>query len=194
MIIFIIGILFNVQASGEEASPAKPYSGDFWTRSTLTGDWGGTRNDLADLYMSLPQIGMSVISGGKKHGWEYSGRGNITMNVDTQKLGLWPGGFFKAEIEGNYNHSINADTGALMPVNSNQMYPMAGSDQLNISAVTFTQFLSQYFGAIIGKLDTTSGDMNNFAHGKGDKQFCNLASTLTRLLFLWRPVQRSAHV
>ncbi len=179
MIIFIIGILFNAQASAEEASPAKPYSGDFWTRPTLTGDWGGARNDLAakgvTFDINLTQVGMSVVSGGKNQGWEYSGRGNITMNIDTQKLGLWPGGFFTVEVEGNYNHSINLDTGALMPANSNQLYPMAGSDQLNISAVTFTQFLSQYFGAIIGKLDTTSGDMNDFAHGKGDKQFCNLA-------------------
>ena len=191
MIIFIIGILFNVQASGEEASPEKPYSGDFWTRSTLTGDWGGTRNNLTakgvTFDMSLTQIGMSVVSGGKNHGWEYSGRGNITLNIDTQKLGLWPGGFFTAEIEGNYNHSINADTGALMPANSNQMYPMAGSDQLNISAVTFTQFLSRYFGAVAGKLDTTSGDMNDFAHGKGDKQFCNLAFNFNPVAVLVAP-------
>ena len=32
----------------ETKSPSPgPYSGDFWHRSTLTGDWGGFRNDLA---------------------------------------------------------------------------------------------------------------------------------------------------
>jgi hypothetical protein len=34
-----------------------------------------------------------VINGGKNGAWQYGGRGDIVMNVDSQKLGLWPGGF-----------------------------------------------------------------------------------------------------
>src|SRR5262249_15930958 len=30
-----------------EAPAPMPYSGDIWRRSTLTGDWGGLRNELA---------------------------------------------------------------------------------------------------------------------------------------------------
>ena len=37
------------------------------------------------------------------------------------------------------------------------------------------QFFSPYAGIVLGKLDTTSGDANEFAHGKGDTQFLNLA-------------------
>src|SRR5580765_4713159 len=29
-------------------APAPPWSGDFWTRSQLTGDWAGSRNELAE--------------------------------------------------------------------------------------------------------------------------------------------------
>ncbi len=155
------------------------YSGDFWSRSTMTGDWGGIRNDLAKkgiaFDINLTQVGMGIIGGGKDTGWEYGGRGNITLNIDTQKLGLWPGGFLKVEVEGNFGNDVNFDTGALMPVNNSQFFPMPGSNELNIPAVTFTQFFSEYAGVFIGKLDTTSGDMNEFAHGKGDTQFFNLA-------------------
>jgi hypothetical protein len=84
------------------------------------------------------------------------------------------------EAEGNFTpadtlrKSINGKTGALMPVNSNQFYPTPAGDNLNLPALNFTQFLSPYFGLAIGKLATitsTSGDMNDFAHGKGDVQF-----------------------
>lgn len=137
--------------------------------------------------MSLTQIGQDVIGGGKDHGWEYAGRGNITIIMDTQKMGLWPGGFLTVEVEGNYNKAINPDTGALMPVNTNQLFPMPGRDNLNIPAVTFMQFLSYNFGVVLGKLDTTSGDANEFAHGKGDTQFMNLAFNFNPALALTVP-------
>jgi porin len=47
-----------------------------------------------------------------------------------------------------------------------------------VSAWNFTQFLSPYFGLSIGKFATitaNSGDMNEFAHGKGDSNFMNMA-------------------
>lgn len=170
---------------------ATNYSGDFWSRSTLTGDWGGVRNDWAQkgitFDINLTQVGQGDIGGGKKTGWEYGSRGNITLNVDAQKLGLWPGGFLMVEVEGNFGNDVNFDTGALMPVNSSQFFPMPGRNQLNIPAVTFTQFLSEYAGVFVGKLDTTSGDANEFAHGKGDAQFFNLALNINPVASLAGP-------
>ena len=55
---------------------------------------------------------------------------------------------------------------------------MPAGDNFNLPALNFTQFLSPYFGLTIGKFATvtsTSGDMNEFAHGKGDSQFMNMA-------------------
>jgi len=184
-------LMLTSSAFAEEKDAAKSYSGDFWARSTLTGDWGGTRNDWAakgiTFDINLTQVGQSVISGGKNIGWEYTGRGNLTLHIDTQKLGLWPGGFFTVEVEGNYNKPINLDSGAIMPVNANQLFPTPGVQELNIPAVTFMQFLSHNFGVVLGKLDTTSGDANEFAHGKGDTQFMNLAFNLNPTLLLTTP-------
>jgi len=188
LIILLTGSFFSAQAFAGEVALSKTYSGDLLTRSTLTGDWGGARNDLAKkgltFDMSLTQTGMSVISGGRNQGWEYAGRGNLTIHMDTQKMGLWPGGFFKVEVEGNYNESINTDPGAIMPVNFNQMFPTAGSQEVNIPEVSFMQFFSKFAGVVIGKIDTTSSDANEFAHGKGDRQFFNMAFNINPILAL----------
>lgn len=184
-VVILFGILLGMNAGAAETPPASTYSGDFWSRSTLTGDWGGLRNDLAKkgviFDLSLTQIYQGTVDGGKKERWEYGGRGDLNIHADTGKLGLWPGGFFAVEVEGNYNESVNGYTGALMPVNNSHMFPRPMGDNLNVPAVNFTQFLSPYFGVMFGKFATLSsnaGDMNEFAHGKGDTQFMNMAFNL----------------
>jgi porin len=179
------------QANAADEGAVGTYSGDIWTRSTLTGDWGGTRDDLAQkgvtFDLSLTQIFQGVVNGGKDRSWEYGGVGNMTVSVDTQKLGLWPGGFFNMEVEGNYHDAVNLNSGAIMPVNSNSLYPTPGGDNLNIPALNFMQFFSEYAGVLLGKLDTTTGDANEFAHGKGDKQFYNVAMNINPVLLLTCP-------
>jgi porin len=130
------------------------------------------------LDLSLTQIGQGVVTGGKSDDWAYGGRANITANLDTQKLGLWPGGFMTVEFESNWSDSVNGDTGALMPVNTNQLFPVPIGDNVALPQLSFAQFVSPYAGAIVGKLDTLTGDANEFAHGKGDRQFFNTALSI----------------
>jgi porin len=73
---------------------------------------------------------------------------------------------------------VNNKTGALLPVNTNQLFPLPSGDNFAIPNLSFMQFLSPYFGLTIGKLDPISGDMNDFAHGKGDVQFFNTAMSI----------------
>ena len=192
--LFLLGMsLVSTQAGAQDASPT--YSGDFLNRSTLTGDWGGARNELAakgiTIDLGLTQIEQGVVGGGKNSTWEYGGRGDLTVNADTQKLGWWPGGFMNMEVESNFSRAVNRDTGALMAVNSSQIYPVTNdSNNFNVSALNFTQFLSHYFGLTAGKYATitsTSGDMNEFAHGKGDTQFLNLAFNFNPILAVTVP-------
>jgi porin len=78
-----------------------------------------------------------------------------------------------------------------MAVNSSQLYPVTNDgNNLNVSALNFAQFLSHNFGLIVGKLATItniSGDMNEFAHGKGEYQFMNLALNFNPLLAVTVP-------
>jgi porin len=186
--IFLFGIFLSARLPAAETPTANPYAGDLWSRSTLTGDWGGFRNELAakgvTIDMNVTQIGQGVVNGGKSGAWQYGGRGDLTINVDSQKLGLWPGGFFNLELEGNWASAVNRNTGALMPVNTSQILPLPG-DIFGVPAWNFAQFLSPYFGLSLGKFATitnTSGDMNEFAHGKGATQFMNLAFNFNPLL------------
>jgi porin len=194
----ILGCFFTANArAADEQPPENPYSGGFLTRSTLTGDWWGVRNDLArkgvTLDMNITNVEQGIVSGGKDRTWEFSGRGDITLNVDTQKLGLWPGGFLTVEGEGNYNRDkntqklVNGKTGALMSVNTSAMFPLPGGNHFNLPELMFAQFLSPYAGLFFGKLETSSGDPNEFAHGKGDKQFMNLALNFNPLPLVGTP-------
>jgi porin len=174
--------------------PTPNYSGDFLTRSTFTGDWGGVRNDLAkkgvtfDIYMT--QIWQGVVSGGKTQSGAYGGRGDMTMTVDTGKLGLWNGGFLTVEVEGNWGKGVNANTGSLMPVNTSQLFPVPGKTEIGVPAFNYVQFLSPNFGVVVGKLDAFGADQNEFAHGKygkGDTAFMNTALNVNPLTLFTSP-------
>ena len=182
-------LLVSAEIRAGDAPAPTPYSGDIWSRSTLTGDWGGLRNELdskgVTLDLNITQVGQGVVDGGKSGAWEYGGRGDLILNLDSGKLGLWPGGFFNFEMEGNWASAVNPKTGAFIPVNTNQIFPLPPGDIFGVPAWNFTQFLSPYAGLTIGKYATitaTSGDMNEFAHGKGDTQFMNLAFNFNPLI------------
>src|SRR5689334_18975866 len=95
--LFLFGLSLTTQTWAQDIPVKDPYSGDFWSRLSLTGDWGGLRNEWAakgvTLDMSITQVGQGVVGGGKNGAWEYSGRGDLILNLDSRKLGLWPGGF-----------------------------------------------------------------------------------------------------
>jgi hypothetical protein len=167
LMVAVFGVSLCAPAGAEEAAS---YAGDFFTRSTLTGDWGGVRNDLAEkgvtFNATLTQVEQGVVSGGKNGSWEYGGRSDVTGLVDTGKLGLWPGGLFTVELEGNWSDSVNGKTGALSPANTNQLFPLPTGDNVALPALNFAQFVSPYAGLLVGKLGIMNADQNEFAHGK----------------------------
>ena len=176
--LFVGLTLLSVLARADNAP--RIYSGDIWNRTTLTGDWGGARNELAakgvTADLDVTQIEQGVVSGGKERNWEYGGHGALTVNFDSGKLGLWSGTLLTLALEGNFSNSVNNDTGAVMPVNSLQTYPFPNGDNLNLSELAITQSISNQIGLVFGKILPTY-DANEFAAGIGDTQFFNLALT-----------------
>src|SRR5262245_35700298 len=150
---------------------------DLFTRRALTAC--DTREEWAAKGVSfdatLTQVEQGVVDGGKSGRWEYGGRAELMTTLDSQKMGLWPGGFLNFEVEGNWEKAVSGNTGGLMPVNANQLFPLPTGDNFNVPQLSLMQFLSHYFGITAGKFDTSTGDANDFAHGKGDTQFMNLA-------------------
>src|SRR5215468_5444116 len=94
-------VFLNGELLAGDETPT-PYSGDIWSRSTLTGDWWGLRNQLAEkgvtFDLNTTQVGQGVVGGGKNGAWEYGGRTDMVMKADSGKLGLWPGGFLNFEL------------------------------------------------------------------------------------------------
>jgi porin len=129
------------------------------------------------------------VSGGLDKGWQYGGRENIAVNFDLGRLGLLPGGMLSLEGEGNYGEFVGAgQTGAILPADNNQIFPTFDGPQFDLSQVLYTQFLSHNLALYAGKLDSLAvGDVNAFAHGKGDRQFLNTAFGFNPLISVAAP-------
>jgi porin len=105
--------------------------------------------------------------------YPYGGHAESLLNVDTGRLGLWPGGFLSIKGESQFGSYLQgSDTGALYPTNAAALYPMPFDETTTLTSVVFTQFLAKFFGVYLGKIDTFGGDANAFAH-EWKTQFMN---------------------
>jgi porin len=144
----------------------------------LTGDWGGWRDELGqkgivfdvDLLMT-PQV---VTSGGRSTGGDFWGNLDYTLYVDTQKLGLWPGGFFKFSADTGFGSNAFGDAGAIVPVNTAALLPAPDDRTTVLTNATLTQFLSAKFGLTTGKFNLLDSGANEF-YGDYRTQFLNAA-------------------
>jgi porin len=169
------------------------YSGDIWSRPALTGDWGGFRNTMAkkgiNLDVDIVQSVLGLNTGGSLRNqdsirYPYGGHAGYHLNVDTGRLGLWPGGFLNIYGESQFGSYLKGkETGALLPPDAAALYPLPFDDETTLTSVVFTQFLAKWFGLFLGKLDTfTLGDPNAFAHD-WQTQFMNTGFGPNPVLF-----------
>jgi porin len=155
-------------ASAQPVDVPPTWGGDLWSRPRLTGSWFGLRDELGKKGVVLDVDALlspqGVLSGGKDTGWDFWGNADYTLNVDTGKLGLWPGGFFKIYGDTSFGDSVQGNAGTMVPVNIMLLIPK--QNQQNASALmnlTFTQFLSTKFGLFAGKVFTYDGFKGEFA-------------------------------
>jgi porin len=152
------------------------YSGDIWQSPALTGNWGGTRQQLMNKGIrfdaSLTQVYQQVTSGGKNYTATYEGNVDVALRLDTGKMGLWPGGMFVVHAEGRYGNSALGYTGSLVPVNNEAIYPAGNKDVIAIPELNYTQFLCDWAGVAVGKFMPV--DDNVFA-SDSSSQFLNSA-------------------
>ena len=159
--------------------PIPDYSGDFLNRPAFTGDWGGVRTQLAksnglQFVFDATQIYQGVMDGGLDERSDYSGSADYRVRFDSGQSGLWEGGFLDIHGETFWGGGVNLATGAVLPVNTDRALSAPAGNGTYLPQVQFTQFLSEKFAVTLGKLDTTVGDGNSFAHGVGDRGFMNL--------------------
>ena len=144
----------------------------------MTGDWDGARDELgrkgvvfdADLLLT-PQINMA---GGRRAGANLWGNMDYTLNVDTQKLGWWPGGFFKFSADTGFGSNEFNDIGAVVPPNTAALLPGLNKRTTVLTNATMVQFLSPQFGVLGGKINTLDLGVTEF-YGDYRTQFENAA-------------------
>ena len=179
--IFLVGLIVLAIPSLASAQPYETpdtWGGDIWSRPRLTGDWGGLRDDLAKmgivLDVDLLATPQDVASGGRSTGANFWGNMDYTLNVDTQKAGLWPGGFLKIEGDTGFGSNVFRDSGAIVPVNTAALVPGSNDRTSALTNFTFMQFLSPQLGLVAGKINMLDLGETEF-YGDYRTQFENAA-------------------
>src|SRR5262245_40165134 len=129
----VLGLVLLVMTGSTHAQPVDippTWGGDFWSRPRLTGSWGGLRDELGKkgvvLDVDLLQTLQGVASGGRDTIATYGGLAEYTLNVDTQKLGLWPGGFLKVQGLSGFGPNITNASGAFIAPSLPALLPEPG--------------------------------------------------------------------
>jgi porin len=152
-------------------------SGPRWSPQPLTGDWLGARSWLADrgltIGINLVDTYQGVVDGGRDKDWDNGGSLYIESQFNTEKAGLWPGGFVDFRAEKRYGSFPNDEAGTLPAVNMVGLFPEPEEDSPVISKLMATQFVAPWLGFFVGRFDTLDGDTNNLLSGRGRTGFLN---------------------
>ncbi|TWT61270.1 Carbohydrate-selective porin, OprB family [Rubinisphaera italica] len=130
----------------------------------------------ADFY----QMYQGVAAGGVRQEFDYGGHGDYIATLDMDKLAGKEGLYLKIGAEHRFGMFGGPPDGSVLPSALPTALP-ADTNDLILTNVLFTQFLSEEFAVSFGKLDTLDGDANAFAHARGTKQFSNTA-------FIFNPI------
>ena len=181
-------------AQAEESPEASPYGRSLWSRSALSGNWGGVRDQWAakglTINLDATYTFQGVVSGGfdgplfarvsdeGDTGNDLSG--TLTLELDTGKAGLWQGGFFNARLEGRAGRSVLQRAGSVSAVDNDALFPNVvdrfDEEALAVTELTFTQDLGEKVALFGGLLNTAEGDANELAgSARANDYFLNSA-------------------
>lgn len=145
----------------------------------LTGDWGGTRQSLADRGITIDvdwtNFYYGLVSGTGDKDFEYGGRGDAYLDVNTGKLGLWSGGLIRAHAEYWYGDLEPTLGGTIVPNVLGVRLPKNGN-KLILTNIALVQQLGERSSLIVGKINTVDLIAGHpFFGGAGVTRFSNLA-------------------
>ena len=150
-----------IDARSPSQTSAPPWSGDFWSRSQLSGDWFGVAKQLAEngftFFGDITQYYQGVTSGGGSSSFAYGGRGDYLIDIDSGKLGLWNGGHLDLRGETRLGQDCNEIDGAVALSNFAMALPRLNQNVTALTGVQFTQDLSERLSVFFGKLNILDG-------------------------------------
>ncbi|WP_077406798.1 carbohydrate porin [Microbulbifer agarilyticus] len=160
------------------AQPSKQATGSttYCERPSLFDCPGGRRQAAreggVDLDLWLTQFSQGITAGGGHKSWQYGGKGDLIINVDLAKAGLWRGLSLNAHQEWLYGEDANdPESGALFPFNTAMAFPRLGGGDQELT-LTLSQSFGERGGISIGKFNmldaaakkplTGGGGLNTF--------------------------------
>lgn len=167
-------------------TPAPHWEGDIWTRSQLIGEWANARTELAQNGVSflgdITQYYQGVTTGGQAQRFEYGGRGDYLIDIDSRKMGLWEGGHLDLRGETRLGQDTNVIDGTVAPSNFAMNLPLPNQNVTALSGMQYTQQVSNNVSVFCGKLNLLDGTPEAYSKGLRLNYFWNAAmqSNLTR--------------
>jgi porin len=157
------------------------FGGGPWTRPKLTGDWGGLRNSMAAGGFSVDLDATYTFQAVAAGGWK--GRlfqaasneddvgntlsGDLKLELDTGKAGIWEGGRVNARVEGRTGRSVLRRAGSYSAVNNDALFPNVvdrfDEGALAVTELTLTQSIGGGVSLFGGLLNPAEGDENELA-------------------------------
>ena len=93
--------------------PVPDYSGGWTTRPFLSGDWGGSRQDWANMGIIFDlnwlQIGQGVVSGGVDKRWAYATNLDYNLSLDLARMNIMPGALITFRGQSRFGSTVNDD-------------------------------------------------------------------------------------
>jgi porin len=123
------------------------------------------------------QAYQNIVDGGVNEDSEHTTNLDYRLNLDLMRMGLAPGALVTFRAQSRFGDTVTANSGLLLPVNMYSSFPLSsdpdGDVDIAITELNWTQFLSDNFGLLAGKI-TTLGTANEFMGGEGRSQFMNM--------------------
>jgi porin len=145
---------FGVNAAEEEKSGAE---NPLLTRPALLDGPGTSRQSLredgVDIKASWTQFGQGLVRGFGDHSFELGGKGDLVVNLDGEKLGLWSGLYLNIhqEIVAGDDALAQGD-GVFIPINTAMAFPRVGNKEADTS-ILLTQRFSNGTTLSMGKFN-----------------------------------------
>jgi porin len=122
------------------------------------------------------QTYQGIVDGGIREDDASSTNLDYHLTLDLMRMGVVPGALVTVRAQSRFGDTVNGASGLLLPVNMYSYFPFSSDDDgdvpFAITELNWTQFLSENFGLLAGKI-TTTGTANEFMGGQGRNQFMN---------------------
>ncbi len=175
----------SAAGSNVAATTPAPDPEDFWTRETMTGDWGGTRSRWKEkgieLEFKLSNFVQGIASGGLSNDTEYNGKFEMEWKFDLGKVAGW--NYWQSEIktEVRWSGPLLAGTGGINPTNTAVISPQADGETVAITALNFTRLIpvdlkkGNLYAVSFGRFNLLDLIDEDFFGGAGTEKFMNMA-------------------